>query len=62
MKNLMITLGLMILMSLLLEFQAELNVRTWKHLRTENLSAAGSFPEQPEAELLASCDSLVYRP
>ena len=60
MKNLMITLGLMILMSLLLGFQTELNVKIWKNLRNEPLPAAGSFPELPETERPAAEHGFAY--
>ena len=61
MKNLMITLGLMILMSLLLGFQTELNVRIWKNLRNEPLPAAGSF-HGSEQEIPAPERGVLYEP
>lgn len=49
MKNLMITLGLVLLMSMLLQFQTELNVRIWKNLSLAQTAGATDFPKQ-EAE------------
>ena len=48
MKNLMITLGLVILMSLLLRFQTELNVKIWKNLSFEPLVETVDFPKPEE--------------
>lgn len=48
MKNLMITLGLVILMSLLLRFQTELNVKIWKNLSLESLVETVDFPKPEE--------------
>ena len=50
MKNLMITLGLVLLMSMLLQFHdKELNVRIWKNLSLAQTAGAADFPKQ-EAE------------
>ena len=50
MKNLMISLGLILLMTMLLEFQTELNLRIWKNLRNEPISTEASQEQEPEKD------------